>query len=263
MDSNAVDSGFSSSSPADRQSPSPQTRFDIPQVSHIEENANLDPPVSSETINIRPILHDTQKPGFPEAVSLPNQVDPAQNFSGLTRPHSLETPNIQTSTNSLFSQPPKMAEASAVPETKLQNQHLQRDMNQLLPPNVNGGPMGSFHGQAYPMHGPPTSGHMPESGPTQEMNTLLSNLTAQMTGQTEVKTEGTPEPTDPAYLIKHNKVAVPQNCGCTNRECKFQCRSKTVKLESDLYTVNLLPIVYNKSVASSSGLTLPMIFGYT
>ena len=106
IDNHAVDSGFSSSSPADRQSPSPQTRFDIQPASNIEENANLDPPTSSETVNITPILRDTQNQDIIKASSSPHGVDQAQNNSGVPDVHNLEPSLSQTSANNIFNQPP-------------------------------------------------------------------------------------------------------------------------------------------------------------
>ena len=247
IDNHAVDSGFSSSSPADRQSPSPQTRFDIQPVSNIEENANLDPPTSSETVNITPILRNTQNQDIIKASSSPHGVDQAQNNSGVPDVHNLEPSFSQTSANNIFNQPPKVLENSMMQQAVPPHPGLSDEINHQMPIASNSGIVhSSYSQQAQAIQTSESAVNSSESGPTQAMSDFIKNLTAQVTGQSSIKKEPaveptvetapgpTVDPTDPAYIIKHNKVAVPPNCGCTNRECKLKTDCFRIKIHADL-----------------------------
>lgn len=251
IDSQAVDSGFSSSSPADRQSPSPKTRFDIPIVGKEHTNMAQGDSIDPETINLRPIHKMTESYSIPSSISetsiatvstqeinrltsVPSLGDGVSSLGDKALGHS-QTSWTASQAAATFERPSEHTSLGELPsdQSKSENKDAENDLQNSLQriaamapilhqENVMNATSASISQHMSAPQFAEASNNFSDEQTTVSFNKLVGGLTSQITGTDDPGIEqNSIEPTDPAYLIKNNKIAVPPNCSCTNRECKY------------------------------------------
>lgn len=211
---NGVDSGFSSSSPADRQSPSPKVRFELPT------------PEEEKLVNS----------------AIESNMSQAAGMSGFLKSSGKSLTNL----SSLLSQTGEGDEVVAKPEDErmdTQDSSEKQIKQEVLDQSYEEGlkrnsiqnvfqPANSMAADILNQSVTIQSSSAGDtataaSGEMTNIQSVLDSLTASITGQNDMMTDDQiKQPTDPlerydpAYLLKHNKIAEPPNCGCVNRPCK-------------------------------------------
>lgn len=245
MDTQAVDSGFSSSSPADRQSPSPKARFALPSTDAEETRLDSGQSSTADAANKDSPDELSRTSNF-DANRLPQNDQPfkyAQLYSG----SSMSADSTQLTGNGdgktlAFSAHQQSLATDSVPQESSApaNQNSAEDCALDLSANsisfprmfnsqVESGGTTDRPSLALDSSSLPQQQQMllnsTQAG-TQQMNNILSSLTAKVTGQGSnsineqtAKMESLQEQ-DASHLIKHNKIAEPPNCGCVNKPCE-------------------------------------------
>lgn len=206
LDTQAVDSGFSSSSPADRQSPSPKVRFGC----------------QSESEDSRPEaqpMHARERPIAMESSEGKEHTREEQAFA-YTQPLLGSVLSISDSAQPLptSNSPPQSCTTSAG-QAEAVDCALDLSANSTSFPRLPDGKPGATSYEA----GQPSSGSVLSACTSTEaasVESILSTLKTQVTGLALESKLKVGQEQDAAHLIKHNKIAEPPNCGCVNRPCK-------------------------------------------
>lgn len=238
-----VDSGFSSSSPADRQSPSPESRFsrDVTEEEKPADNSPTSADTTAYLAATRTSPSTTEEANNPSLFSptLPHHqnqniisggpmcgkefkqelVD--QSYGDLSqRAASLNSgavPVYPSVSQTLQSAP-------AFPSAMSTSTHLEAmdqlsanvlDLSATAPPS---------NGQGAP--GAPCSNSTQgttaaDTAASESMKSALDSLTAQITGNPPNLEARQSESNDPSFLVKHNKIAEAPRCRCVNRPRMF------------------------------------------
>jgi len=196
-----VDSGFSSSSPADRQSPSPKIRFTLDENITQSESAPAD-----DAIRVRNITEA-------EAEHLKSITSTHQDLSQLDK--------SAISGNSVSSN-------VTVKQEMVDNAYSQRSDLSIPSQNSTTQYSATTSTHAYnpqPLNVMGASENQKDLQDHKNVKNVLDALAQQAMTKTEtaVETNGDEAPpnADAAFLLKHNKIAVPPSCNCNARPCEY------------------------------------------